>query len=299
VPRRLGGYAPISSYAAIGDGRTIALVSRDGSIDWLAVPELDSPSVFGAVLDAERGGRVGLTPEVPYTVARRYRAGTNVLETTFTTDRGIVLVTDAMTLPTDALGPLRELSRRVDGLAGRVPMAWSVEPRFGYAGGRTDLGWRAGVPVATSGRDALAVCSFDAGAPEVSGGAIGGRFEARAGERALLALCAAHSEPLVLPARGEVESRLDASAATWRRWSEDLTYAGPFRDAVLRSALVLKLLLHAASGAVAAAATTSLPEDIGGERNWDYRFCWVRDSAFTINAFLGLSCAPEARTSGG
>jgi GH15 family glucan-1,4-alpha-glucosidase len=293
--RRIGGYAPISSYAAIGDGRTVALAAGDGSIDWLPLPELDSPSVFSAMLDAGRGGRFALAPDAPYAVERRYVAGTNVLETVFSTDAGTVRVTDALTLPAGGLGPLRELARRVEGLAGNVPMAWSVEPRFNYAGTTGRFGWRARVPVATAGADALAICAFEAGAPELADGTIRGRFEARAGTRALVALCAAHGEPLVVPARDEVEARLDATTATWRRWSDGLTYTGPFHQAVLRSALALKLLVHAPSGAVAAAATTSLPEGIGGQRNWDYRFSWVRDSAFTLNAFLGLSCAPEAR----
>jgi GH15 family glucan-1,4-alpha-glucosidase len=293
--QRVGGYAPISSYAAIGDGRTVALVAGDGSIDWLPLPELDSPSVLSAVLDAERGGRFALAPELPYAFERRYLPGTNVLETTFSTDRGRVRVSDAMTLPSGGLGPLREISRRIEGLEGRVPMSWSVEPRFGYAGASTRLGWRAGTPVATAGGDALAVCSFEAGAPELGDGVIRGRFDAREGTRALVALCATHHEPLVIPTQDEVESRLELTATTWRRWSDDLTYQGPWRDAVIRSALALKLLVHAPSGALAAAATTSLPEEIGGERNWDYRFSWVRDSAFMLGVLLGLSCAPEAR----
>jgi GH15 family glucan-1,4-alpha-glucosidase len=293
--QRVGGYAPISSYAAIGDGRTVALVAGDGSIDWLPLPELDSPSVLSAVLDAERGGRFALAPELPYAFERRYLPGTNVLETTFSTDRGRVRVRDAMTLPSGGLGPLREISRRIEGLEGRVPMSWSVEPRFGYAGASTRLGWRAGTPVATAGGDALAVCSFEAGAPELGDGVIRGRFDAREGTRALVALCATHHEPLVIPTQDEVESRLELTATTWRRWSDDLTYQGPWRDAVIRSALALKLLVHAPSGALAAAATTSLPEEIGGERNWDYRFSWVRDSAFMLGVLLGLSCAPEAR----
>ena len=293
--RRRGGYAPIASYAAIGDGRTVALVAEDGSIDWLALPELDSPSVFGAVLDAERGGRFMLQPDLPYTVERRYLPGTNLLESLFVTDRGSVRVTDAMTIPDDALGPLRELTRSVEGVGGSVPMSWSVEPRFGYAAASTRLGWRAGTPVAAAGNDALAVCSFDAGPPELADGAVRGRFEAREGERALLALCSAHGEPLVIPTRGKLETRLERTAATWRVWSEHLSYSGPWRDAVIRSALALKLLVYAPSGALAAAATTSLPEELGGERNWDYRFSWVRDSVFMLNVFLGLSCAPEAR----
>ena len=227
--QRIGGYAPISTYAAIGDGRTVALVAGDGSIDWLPLPELDSASVFCALLDAGRGGRFALAPEEPYAVERRYLPGTNVLETVFSTDAGAVRVTDALTVPAGALGPLRELARRIEGLAGRVPMAWSVEPRFAYAGESSRLGWRARVPVATAGGDALAVCAFDAGAPEIAAGAIRGRFEARAGTRALLSLSAAHGEPLVLPARDQVEARLDETAAIWRRWSDDLTYAGPFR----------------------------------------------------------------------
>jgi GH15 family glucan-1,4-alpha-glucosidase len=293
--KRLGGYAPISSFAAIGDGRTVALVARDGSIDWLPLPELDSPSALGAVLDAKRGGRFALAPQAPHAFERRYLPGTNVLETTFSTDRGRVRVTDAMTLPGGGLGPLRELSRRVEGLEGRVPMSWSVEPRFGYAGASTRLGWRAGTPVATAGGNAFAVCAFEAGTPELGDGVIRGRFDARERSEGLIALCATYHEPLVIPTRSELESRLDATASTWRRWSDDLIYRGPWRDAVIRSALTLKLLVHASSGALAAAATTSLPEEIGGERNWDYRFSWIRDSAFMLGVLLGLSCAPEAR----
>ena len=294
TPRR-GGYAPISSYAAIGDGRTVALVAKDGSIDWLALPELDSPSVFGAVLDAERGGRFVVQPDLAYTVERRYLPGTNLLESVFSTSRGSVRVTDAMTIPDGALGPLRELTRSVEAVEGSVPMSWSVEPRFGYTAASTKLGWRAGTPVAAAGNDALAVCSFEAGPPELAEGVIRGRFEAREGERALLAICSAHGEPLVIPTRGELEARLERTAAAWRVWSDDLSYSGPWRDAVIRSALALKLLVYAPSGALAAAATTSLPEEVGGERNWDYRFSWVRDSVFMLNVFMELSCAPEAR----
>jgi GH15 family glucan-1,4-alpha-glucosidase len=294
APARHHGYAPIKDYAAVGDGRTVALVARDGTIDWLCLPDLDSPSVFGALLDADRGGRFALAPEVPYTVERRYVRGTNVLETTFLTADGAVRVTDAMTLPAAGMVPMREVARRIEGLAGEVALRWSVEPRFGHGLAATRVGRRSGVPVATSGADAMAICSWEAGEPQAVGTTIGARAKVVQGSRALIALAAAHQEPLVLPRRHEVEARIDGTAEKWRRWLVDRRYDGPWGQVVHRSALALALLVHAPSGALAAAPTTSLPEQIGGERNWDYRFCWVRDSAFALDALLSLGCAPEA-----
>jgi GH15 family glucan-1,4-alpha-glucosidase len=291
--RRIDGYAPLRSYAAIGDGRTLALVADDGAIDWLPWPNVESPSVFGALLDADAGGSCQLAPRLPFRVSRRYLPGTNVLETTFCTDSGVVRVLDALTFR-GQLGPARELQRRVEGVSGSVPIGWTVGPRFGYGQRPTRLGWRSRTPVATSGGDALAICAFDAGSPTVDGGVVRGGFETTPGSSALLALCGEHQEPLVFPARTELDRRFDDSVAAWHSWSSARTYEGPWREAVIRSALTLKLLVHAPSGAVAAAATTSLPEDLGGERNWDYRFCWVRDAAFVLDALLRLGCAPEA-----
>jgi len=291
---RSGGYLPIRDYAAIGDGRTAALVGRDGAIDWLCLPDLDSPSVFAALLDEDRGGRFVLAPAVPFDAVRRYLPDTNVLETTFTTGEGSVRLTDALTLPTGGLSPYRELARRVDGVSGHVPLSWRVEARFDY-GGPSPFVLRGGVPIAARGADALAVLSWDAGTVELDAAGARGVFTTAPGSSSLLVLSAAHQEPLVFSTRNEAEARLRATAERWRDWAAGRAYDGPWRDAVVRSALALKLLVFAPSGAIAAAVTTSLPEEIGGGRNWDYRFSWPRDAAFTLQALLSLGCGREAR----
>jgi GH15 family glucan-1,4-alpha-glucosidase len=291
---RTGGYAPIEDYAVLGDGRTAALVARDGAIDWLCLPDLDSPSVFAAMLDADHGGSFRLAPLIPFDVERRYLPDTNVLETTFHTGRGSVRVTDAMTLPLRGLSPARELARSVDGLSGAVPMSWSAEPRFGYARERTRIERRGPVPVAANGADAVAFCSWSAGEPRPQGGSVAAEFTIEGGQGALLALSAAHGDPLVFPSRQEIEARLRMTTEYWQGWAGARRFEGPWREAVIRSALALKLLIFAPSGAIAAAATSSLPEAIGEKRNWDYRFSWIRDASGTLDALLGLGCPQEA-----
>jgi GH15 family glucan-1,4-alpha-glucosidase len=293
---RDAGYVPLRDYAAIGDGRAVALVASDGSLDWLCLPDLDSPSAFGSILDPEKGGSFSLAPEAPFTARRRYLPDTNVLETTFETEEGAVRVVDAMLLPSSGLAPGRELARRVEGLAGRVPMCWRVEPLFEYGNTPPRIACHGGTPVATGGRDALAVSAWGAGEPVLDGQSISGSFPATPGHVGLVVLSAAHGEPLVFPSRAEVESRLADTIAFWRQWVAGRSYDGPWREAVIRSALALKLLIHSPSGAIAAAATASLPEQIGGERNWDYRFCWVRDSAFTLHALMQLGCPHESES---
>jgi len=292
---RKDGYAPIEDYALIGDGRTAALVARDGSIDWLCLPNLDSPSVFAALLDQQRGGCFELQPSIPFKSSRRYLPDTNVLETTFETDRGVVRLTDAMTLPDEHLAPAREIVRLVEGVSGQVPIRWRCAPRFDYGAVAPRMGSRAGVPVATSSREAIALCHWNVGAVSLEAAAISGAFESRAGDRSTFALASASSEPLVMPSRAAAEGRLAKTAAFWRQWTGAREYRGDWMAAVHRSALALKLLIFAPSGASAAAPTTSLPEEIGGERNWDYRCCWIRDSNFVIYALLELGCYDEAK----
>ena len=270
---RVDGYAPIREYAAVGDGRTVALIARDGSVDWLCLPNVDSPSVFARMLDAEKGGSFQLEPAVPYEAERAYQQGSNVLETTFATAEGRVRVTDAMTLSDSTrISPMRELVRKVEALAGTVPLRWRFEPRFGYARADTRIDHRAGRWFASAGADAIALGVFGAENGTVRGDAVEGELHLEQGASALLSLAGASREPAVIPGRDDAERRLQRTMRFWPAWAARSQYDGPWGEAVTRSALALKLLTFAPSGAIVAAPTTSLPEWLGGGRNWDYRY---------------------------
>jgi GH15 family glucan-1,4-alpha-glucosidase len=281
---RVDGYAPIAAYAAIGDGRTIALVANDGSIDWLPIPGLDDPTVFGALLDPEKSGCFELAPLQACEVSRRYLKDTNVLETTFTTAAGVVTVTDALNLQDGGELSWVELARSVRAMRGRVRMRYRIRPRFDFGLDRTELTRRDEVLIATQDDRIMAFRCWDAGEPVHSSGEIAGEFLAQEGGEALLVCVFVHDQPIPLPPRREIEIRSGRTADAWRRWIDFHSYDGPWREPVARSLLALKLLIDAHRGAIVAAPTTSLPEWIGSGRNYDYRFAWVRDTAFVLDA---------------
>jgi GH15 family glucan-1,4-alpha-glucosidase len=291
---RTDGFAGIESYGVIGDGESVALVARDGAIDWWAAPAIDSPPVFAALLDPEHGGCFTLEPTVPFAVRRRYLPGTNMLETTFSTRDGAVRVIDS--LNQDANGPLpwTELARDIRPERGEVPMRWRVAAGTLFHRVRPWARLR-DVPILHAGELMVVLVADGAGQPETGLGEFSGKFVAKAGRNALLTLIAADQAPLVVPSAADVRERMEASETAWRGWCETVPYQGDDRELVLRSVLALKLLTYSRTGAMAAAATTSLPERIGGERNYDYRYGWIRDTSFVLDSFIQLGLTQEVQ----
>ncbi|WOF22401.1 glycoside hydrolase family 15 protein [Microbacterium betulae] len=291
------GHEPLESYAAIGDGRTVALVGATGRIDWLPVPDIASAPVFARLLDAQHGGFIALQPSVPCAVSRRYVSGTNVLETTYTTDDGVATVTDALVVGVAGRLPWSELARRIEGVSGSVPFTWRVQPGtlLGEVSPWVEETERGAVmrcddiTVAVVGSDHDAN-ELDATQPDV---AVTGGFTATASSRRLLVVVATRDEPLRLPDPANVDRGIDRTVASWRAWTREFSYDGPWRRAVQRSALALKMLVHSPSGAIVAAATTSLPERPRGGKNWDYRFAWVRDLAYTVRSLVHFGLREE------
>ncbi|MBI2186484.1 MAG: glycoside hydrolase family 15 protein [Acidobacteria bacterium] len=295
-------YRPIGDYALIGDCRSAALVSKSGSIDWLCWPRFDSSSIFAALLDRRRGGRFTIAPVEPFTTTRRYVGETAVLETTFRTVSGVMRLTDVMPVAAEGekaqeLWPDHELLRRVECLSGTVEIEVFFDPRPDY--GRlvprlTD--WGAFGLVCEHRGEVIALRTE---IPLTTGGEPGARGIARlqAGEARTLSVTYDRWLPVVFsPGSDASGSRIARSVAWWEAWVRACQYDGPYAAMVRRSAITLKLLTYAPSGAVIAAPTTSLPEEIGGVRNWDYRYCWLRDAALTLRAFddLGFTIESEA-----
>ncbi|MDQ3070260.1 MAG: glycoside hydrolase family 15 protein [Acidobacteriota bacterium] len=278
-------YRPIEDYAVIGDGLTAALVSRDGSIDWACFPRFDAPSVFGRILDAHRGGYFQAVPDSPHQVTRRYLEDTNVLETRFVTATGDVEAVDFMpaSLATPQRGTNR-IIRRLRGQSGTMQFSLTFDPRFDY--GRRDPTWELRGGWGARALNAAESLTLYTDLPlALSPPAASARFTVAAGdERWLVLEYRSEPAPWSTPAAGDLAQTLGTTCDYWRQWANKCRRGTRYADAVRRSALVLKLLGYAPTGAIVAAPTTSLPEHIGGVRNWDYRYAWVRDSAFVLYA---------------
>jgi GH15 family glucan-1,4-alpha-glucosidase len=288
----------LRSYAPIGDGRTVALIGLRGQVDWMPLPSLGDLPVFGRLLDADSGGCIELEPTVEYTVRRRYLPRTNVLETTFTTEGGVAKVTDALVTGVAGRLPWAELARRIDGVSGRVPFAWRVQPGTSLQTASPWVDETAFGALMRSGLTTIAVVGSEHGEQTadpggVDGAQVRGAFTTASGSRHLLVVVGTHDEPVHLPVAENVDIGIDRTIASWRAWSKVFSYEGPWAAAVQRSVLALKLLIYSPTGSIAAAATTSLPESPRGGKNWDYRYAWVRDVAYTLGALVGFGLREE------
>jgi GH15 family glucan-1,4-alpha-glucosidase len=280
----------IEDYALIGNNATAALVGRDGSIDWLCFPRFDSTACFAALLGSPDNGHWSIAPKATHPkVTRRYREGTLVLETEFSAPEGTVVLIDCM----DRRGERQDVIRLVRGIRGRVPMQMELTVRFDNG---TVAPW-------VSRLEDSRLCAVAGPDRIVFGATVALRgedlktladFEVEEGQTVPFALTWSHSF-------GSLPSPLDAAAVVenvtddWKKWSSKHTLKGPYAEAALRSSITLKALTHQETGGIVAAATTSLPEQMGGIRNWDYRFCWIRDATYTLYALIESGFMDEAR----
>jgi GH15 family glucan-1,4-alpha-glucosidase len=290
-------YQPIENYALIGDMHTVALVGINGSIDWLCIPHFDSPSVFAALLDDKKGGRFRISPvDDRVTCKQFYWPQTNVLITRFLAHHGAAELTDFMPVErsTQTGTHTHQIIRRVSGVRGKVEFIMECSPAFDYARikHKTEI-----LEDGATFQSENLMLGLTAHTPlKADGDGVVSRFTLNEGETAVFVLRE------VQPGTGcgvcmfeeEAEAMFRDTVDYWRRWISRCKYTGRWREIVHRSALALKLLTFEPTGAIVAAPTTSLPEGIGGERNWDYRFTWIRDSAFTIYAFMRLGFTEEA-----
>jgi GH15 family glucan-1,4-alpha-glucosidase len=289
-----GQYQPIENYGIIGNMRTAALVGMDGSIDWLCLPDFDSPSVFAAILDDRKGGRFKIAPARDHLRHKQfYWPDTNILVTRFLHPDGVGEVEDYMPLG-DSATAVGETIRRVRVVRGELTFQLECRPAFDYARGKhevhtTECGIRFDGPGLSLGLASSIPLSPD-------GTGVTAEFSLKEGENAIFALgclgCSDEQAPA--PGISSAEELFRATVSFWRRWLSRCTYQGRWRDRVERSALALKLLTYEPTGAIVAAPTCSLPESIGGPRNWDYRYTWVRDAAFTLYSLERIGFTEEA-----
>jgi GH15 family glucan-1,4-alpha-glucosidase len=300
-----GPFARISDYGLIGNCRTAALVSRQGSIDWCCFPKFDSPSYFARLLD-QAGGHFSIAPSGACESRQTYLEGTNVLETRFKTAGGTAGLLDLFSVKDprfapDQLWPDQEILRILEGEQGECEFDLEFSPRCRYGKDALDLGWVGDWGL--RGQDARKLFLLQSSLPKgklelvkVPGGhVLRAKFSLRKGERVVFSLAYADEAPAVIPPLQNAMGRLEQTIHYWRSWSSKGRFPETYRGLVQRSALALKLLNFAPSGAFVAAPTTSLPENPGGSRNWDYRYCWLRDASFTTRALLRLGYIDEAR----
>ncbi len=288
-----GGYLPIADHGLVGDLHTVALVGTNGTIDWFCCPAFDSPSVFGSLLDASQGGFFAIAAGIPARTGQFYLPDTNVLITRFFAEEGVGEIQDFMTIRDPSTGDGRRLIRRVQCVRGTMPFRMRAAPRFNYGSdphvvsavrdgvlftsSQLSLYLGSTEPLVVDERDA--VCEFTLG----EGGVAVFALE-QAGPETELRVCRAE----------DTLDQLMSTVRFWWDWLSASRYKGRWREVVHRSALTLKLLTYSPTGAIIAAPTTSLPERIGGERNWDYRYVWIRDAAFCVYALLRLGFEDEA-----
>ena len=286
----LDGYLPIEDHGLIGDGATAALVARDGAVDWLCAPRFDSPPLFARILDARGGGSFLVAPESVVEARQFYLGESGVLITELRGEKGLVRLTDALTLNTgadlneDVRAARGELIRHVRVMQGRVRLLVRVQP----LGLESVEHWGEGLRLRCGSRSELDLSltsTVPLAGPETT-------LDLREGEELDLVLRWAGSGSTRQAA--SPAARLQGTVDAWKRWVEKLEYEGPQRSLVRRSVLTLKMLDHFESGAIVAAPTSSLPEEIGGERNWDYRYAWIRDAAFSVHAFHRIGLTHEA-----
>ncbi len=288
-------YLRIEDHGIIGDLYTAALVGIDGTIDWFCAPHFDSPSVFGSILDDEKGGHFSLKPVGDEAKSTQYYLPeTNVLVTHFTSDYGVAQIVDFMPVRTRADGDAHHaLIRRVTGVRGNLRMRIDCTPRFNYGRDSHET-----VPIGDAvlfKTQDLVLEYWSTVHPEVVDAAVQTEFEIQEGHTEYFIIDAlSEAEPTFNYQPHQIERLFENTVSYWRRWINRCTYTGRWREMVHRSALVLKLLTYEPTGAFVAAPTTSLPEDLGGERNWDYRYTWIRDAAFSVYGLVRVGLTEEA-----
>ncbi|WP_279477573.1 glycoside hydrolase family 15 protein [Aureimonas sp. SK2] len=280
-------YQAIEDYALLSNCHGCALVARDGSIDWACLKRFDAAPAFSRLLDRQRGGWFSIRPEGDFETERLYLAHTNILQTTFTAATGVLTIHDFMLAPREGKA-MPSLVRIVAATAGEVPVEVSYRPLAGFAERFGELRLS---PDRIEGEGLVCIArDLPRGFAPEDGRAVC-RFSLKAGEEVAFALFPEGSE-IAWPC--PPRALMDMAREAWTNWSTDAAYHGPMRDELLRSALTLKALTYAPSGAIVAAATTSLPEEIGGIRNWDYRFCWIRDACLSFYVLKKFGMVDEA-----